>query len=72
MDIKLNLATNGLAKNQRGTQSANIRITQEPPLVSQILKNTAQVQNKILHLEGQIRLLESKIQNKIRLRESGI
>jgi len=43
MDIKLNLATNGLVKNQRGTQNANIKITQEPPLVSQILKNTAQV-----------------------------
>ena len=71
MDIKLNLATNGLVKNQRGTQKANIKITKEPPLVSQILKNTAQVQNKIIHLEGQIRLLESKILNKIRLRESG-
>jgi hypothetical protein len=36
MNVKLNLATDGLNQSKRGTQGTNVNITQEPPIISQI------------------------------------
>lgn len=70
MDIRINVATDGLNSSKRGTQSSNIKIKQEPPIISQIQKNIAKVSSQILALSNQANLLESKIMNKIRLRDS--
>lgn len=70
MNTKLSLATDGLKQSKRGTQSSNVNITQEPPILSQVQKNIAKVQSQIMRLDNKVNLLESKIMNKIRLRDS--
>ena len=72
MNVKLNLATDGLNQSKRGTSSSNVKINQEPPIISQVQKNIAKIQSQVMKLENKSNLLESKIMNKIRLRDSSV